>query len=377
MLSFEHKKTIFSSYNELFEKSISNDRVDYVYPGSLQRGKTLATQLHPSGNGYVIGKYMDSDMIFTKGYKVDNQGWIKIKDYSVEELHEIIIDAMKSMSNKDIKAHSYNRPNEIKYIRSFNENVDSQTKSEKVSLELVQSCLYNWLGYGNINASTWFIGIEEGGAEIWRNKTKTLEQSLELRKRYKSQMDFRYVWEELYNIPLESFSGPNVWRYMVAFLLELEGHKPNTEEIKDYIFYSKQFGREDSNHFLCELMPLPKQSKGNIDPYKSIWSTVEDYYKEVGEKRFSLIKDAIIQSTNVGLIVSYDRTLTEKMVNFFSSVIETIDNWKFAHEEYTLFKVTLHNNREIFLLSTPFFGNGRISYEGIRKAVERVRSLRI
>lgn len=58
MLSFEHKKTIFSSFNELIEKSISNNRVDYVYPGSLQRGQTLVTQLHPSGDEYVIGKYI-------------------------------------------------------------------------------------------------------------------------------------------------------------------------------------------------------------------------------------------------------------------------------------------------------------------------------
>lgn len=162
---------------------------------------------------------------------------------------------------------------------------------------------------------------------------------------------------------------------MVAFLLELEGTSPKAEDIKDYIFYSKQFGREDSNHFLCELMPLPKQSKGNIDPYKHIWASVEDYYREVGQKRFSLIKEAIVQNTHVTLLVSYDRTLTEKMLEYFTSVVVEIDNWKFAHEEYCLYKISLPNNREIHLLSTPFFGNGRISYEGIRNSAEHVRSL--
>lgn len=45
-----------------------------------------------------------------------------------------------------------------------------------VSESLVKSCLYNWIGYGNINSPIWFIGIEEGGAEIWREKTQTLEE---------------------------------------------------------------------------------------------------------------------------------------------------------------------------------------------------------
>lgn len=60
MLSFEHKKSIFKSFQELKEKPISNDRLDYVYSASLQRGRTLATQLHRRGNGYVLGKYIDT-----------------------------------------------------------------------------------------------------------------------------------------------------------------------------------------------------------------------------------------------------------------------------------------------------------------------------
>ena len=100
MLSFEHKKSVFKSFQELQEKQISNNRINYVYPSSLQRGKILATQIHPSGNGYVIGKYMDDETIRKKGYLVDSRGWINIKDFTLEELNEIIITAMFSMSGK-------------------------------------------------------------------------------------------------------------------------------------------------------------------------------------------------------------------------------------------------------------------------------------
>ncbi|MED4924519.1 hypothetical protein P9743_10050 [Anoxybacillus geothermalis] len=100
MLSFEHKKAIFRSFKQLQEKPISNNRVNYVYPESLQRGKVLARELSPSGNGYVNGKYMDSEIIKKKGYNVDRRGWINIADFSEEQLREVIEIAMMSMSGK-------------------------------------------------------------------------------------------------------------------------------------------------------------------------------------------------------------------------------------------------------------------------------------
>ena len=162
---------------------------------------------------------------------------------------------------------------------------ESEIAGQGASYErLVRSSLYNWIGYGNVNASVWFLGVEEGGAEIWRHRTKTLEQSLEIRSKFHLQMDFRHVWEDLYNIPLSSWTGPNVWRYIAAFILEFEGRDATVENINDYIFYAKQLGRESSNHFLGEMMPLPKPSKKSIKPYESIWSSVNDYYDEVGPK---------------------------------------------------------------------------------------------
>ena len=51
-------------------------------------------------------------------------------------------------------------------------------------------CLYNFLGYGNLDSPVWFVGVEEGGAEIWRNQTLSLEESLRLRPQYSLSMDF-------------------------------------------------------------------------------------------------------------------------------------------------------------------------------------------
>ncbi len=158
---------------------------------------------------------------------------------------------------------------------------------DKMSFQkLVRSCLYNWLGYGNLNGETWFIGTEEGGAEIWRQKTQTLESSLNHRRHFSLSMDFKTVWEDIYGIPLHSFKGPCVWRYMAAYLLSSDGYELNQERINNYVFVEKKLGSSNSNHFMCELLPLPKRSKNDIQDYQSIWKTIKAYHREVIPRRF-------------------------------------------------------------------------------------------
>lgn len=79
---------------------ISNGRGNFIYPDSKQSGNVLARELHPSGNGYVIGKYMSEKTIKNIGYKVDSRGWISIKNFSEAELVRVINEAMKSMSGR-------------------------------------------------------------------------------------------------------------------------------------------------------------------------------------------------------------------------------------------------------------------------------------
>jgi len=97
MLSFEEKKAIFRSFN-LEEKQISNGRVNFNYPESKQRGQVVGTQLHTSGNGYVVGKYMAHGTIKHNGFQMDSRGWISIKDITKDQLIDVITEAIKSMS---------------------------------------------------------------------------------------------------------------------------------------------------------------------------------------------------------------------------------------------------------------------------------------
>ena len=369
MLNYEQKRSIFRSYSDLIEKTMSHNRLNYEYPKSLQRGKILVTQLNLSGNGYVIGKYMEQETIKSKGYKVDPRGWINIKDFSETELHEVIQLAMMSMN------HHKSMPRKEIRITVKNEERNVTARKEPVPDHLVHSCLHNWLGYGNMNAPIWFIGMEEEGAEIWRFKTKTLVESLKLRSQFELQMDFRYVWEELYGVPLETLKGSNVWRYMAAFLLEYGGVEATSENINEYIYEKKQLGRASSNHFIGGFMPLPKQNKASIEPYQSIWEKVDSYVSEIADHRLQLIKENLMIHQEVKFLISYDTDLTEKLLNCFSEDTKLISSWQLDDELFVLHRVNLTKDRYVYLFATPFFGDGCISYNGIKDCVKRVIKL--
>jgi hypothetical protein len=236
----------------------------------------------------------------------------------------------------------------------------------------IRDCLYNWLGYGNLNGQIWFIGTEEGGAEIWRQSTKTLEDSLHIRSEFKLNMDFRSVWEDLYSIPLEQFRGPCVWRYMAAFLLSMEGIAITSEIINKYIFIDKQLGINDSNHFMCELLPLPKRCKNDISDYKKIWNSISDYHKEVIPRRFTLIQETLTKNQDVKFVISYEHLLTKQILEYFQGNVRILNEWNYKSEQYVQYEINVGDNRQVVFLATPFFGNGRISYEGIKLASQNL-----
>jgi hypothetical protein len=239
-----------------------------------------------------------------------------------------------------------------------------------ISKEIVRSCLYNWLGYGNLNGTVWFIGTEEGGAEIWRQATQTLESSLNHRSRFELSMDFRQVWEEIYDIPLESFRGPCVWRYMAAFLMSLKGETVTTENINSFVFRDKELGSINSDHFMCELLPLPKRRKESIVDYDFVWSSIEKYRNEVMPKRLGLIVNTLETNKGINVIISYENLLTKDFLSYFENkgTVTKQGEFTFKKENYVKYEIQINTKRKVAFLSTPFFGNGCISYEGISRA---------
>lgn len=179
------------------------------------------------------------------------------------------------------------------------------------------------------------------------------------------------MWEDEYGIPLETFRGMTTWHYMACFLLAFREQPVNTDTVRDFVFHSKQLGRLDGDHFLCELLPLPRKSKTSMEGYESAWGSVKDYHAEVLPSRFEMIRDTLVNSPGVRLIVSYNKEFTKLSQNHFPC--RSLDEWGIGQgRSYSIVEMDL-NGKRVLYLSTPFFGQGRTSYESLTEAVDRLK----
>lgn len=91
MLTFEQKLAIFDSYPELERRNVSLGRINYHFEGSRHEKKTVASHLHPNGNGFVYAGLL-------RGYETDNKGLVNIRDYPEAALRELIEASIASLS---------------------------------------------------------------------------------------------------------------------------------------------------------------------------------------------------------------------------------------------------------------------------------------
>ncbi|KRF13419.1 hypothetical protein [Paenibacillus sp. Soil787] len=96
MLSLEEKLAIVESFPELERKNVSLGRINFHYEDSAYDKKTVVYHLHPNGNGFVYAEYI-------KGYATDNKGLINIRDFSADELRDIIEKSILSLTGKTSK----------------------------------------------------------------------------------------------------------------------------------------------------------------------------------------------------------------------------------------------------------------------------------
>ncbi|MGM9920385.1 MAG: hypothetical protein ACI33O_04010 [Bhargavaea sp.] len=91
MLSFQEKEAIIAKFPELTRKEVSMGRVNYHYEESLHEKKIVVRHLHENGNGFVyVGKLPQ--------YEADKKGFINIRDFSSEELEEVLSESVRYLS---------------------------------------------------------------------------------------------------------------------------------------------------------------------------------------------------------------------------------------------------------------------------------------
>ncbi|WP_010175991.1 hypothetical protein [Bacillus coahuilensis] len=94
MLTFEKKLEIIETFPELERKDVSLKRVNFHYNDSSYDHKNVVYHLHPNGNGFVYAGKMT-------GYETNDKGMVNIREFTEEELREIIKHSILSLTAKD------------------------------------------------------------------------------------------------------------------------------------------------------------------------------------------------------------------------------------------------------------------------------------
>lgn len=240
-----------------------------------------------------------------------------------------------------------------------------------VSKSLVQDCLYNWLGYGNPNGKYWFFGFEESEyPRSWFENAETLEDELRLRSEFDLVTDFQHTWEDVFGKPLDSFSRSFTWNYQAAFLLGAEDEPVSSHKTKKFVFQDAKLGRSNGNNLSAELLPLPKSDVNGTGPYSHIWSSSQEYMRDVIPGRIDLITSTLEANQNVEWVVVYGQN--NRTAQLLRSEYENKEkeSWQgLEHSRpFTRYNLFTGGNRTINLIHAPFFGQGRTSYENVADA---------
>jgi hypothetical protein len=149
MLTFEQKLAILDSYPQLERRNVSLGRVNYHFEQSRHEKKTVASHLHPNGNGYVFAGLL-------RGYESDDKGLVNIRDYSESELRELLDASITSLSMyiPEVPAPGKRKKKTATVADSLWVNGDGHTLSLKLEEDL-------WYLYAGLQLEMAFETIEE------------------------------------------------------------------------------------------------------------------------------------------------------------------------------------------------------------------------
>ena len=95
MLTFEEKLAIIASFPELKRHDVSLGRVNFHFEESIMDKKIVVYRLHPNGNGFVYAEQLDAN------YPIDSNGMVNIRDFTEQELREVIKQSIESLSESE------------------------------------------------------------------------------------------------------------------------------------------------------------------------------------------------------------------------------------------------------------------------------------
>jgi hypothetical protein len=118
--------------------------------------------------------------------------------------------------------------------------------------------LFGFMGYGSLDASIWFMGIEEG-----TGGSRHVAANIATRvQHFADVMDLAEA-HDLLQWPLEEQTKfPSAWCWMAKIARALNHHKDWKDQAKAHDYIRKQLGCNSGDTFLTELLPVPRPKVG-------------------------------------------------------------------------------------------------------------------
>jgi hypothetical protein len=173
--------------------------------------------------------------------------------------------------------------------------------------------LLNFIGYGNLDADVWWLGMEEGMA-----RDDSPEANLRARLKFEPVEDLRDACVR--NGLTKHHEGNRVsqatWWPMCEVMLHVSGRQVDRESKRAY--QAERLGRHSGETLLLELMPIPKPDFGSWGYEELIpqFHSRDDYYGQVMPERVAMIR-GLIHKHRPRLVIGYGKAYWEHYQKLF------------------------------------------------------------
>jgi len=172
--------------------------------------------------------------------------------------------------------------------------------------------LFNFIGYGRLEADVWFIGMEEaGGGEDNLRKRLKFRQVEDCAEAHKILGITKHHWGKK--------TIQRTWWGMCYVMLSLEGKETDTESIRNY--QAENLGRFNGSTLLCEMMPIPKHNVGSWGHEELIpqFDSREDYYRVVKPKRIRFLR-YLLREHHPKIVICYGKKYWSDFQELFEGI---------------------------------------------------------
>jgi hypothetical protein len=211
--------------------------------------------------------------------------------------------------------------------------------------------LLNFIGYGNLDAPVWFLGMEEGTGG--HTDLNGIQANIRVRATHFQPIEDLVESHQYfdYDIPSQR-KFTQVWLWMAKLVRGLEGKTDwqHTAKAKEYV--RQRLGRRSGETLLTELMPLPAPGI-NYWPYDTLWKTRNDYLEAILPQRQAMLLE-LVNEHQPRVVFAYGSQYHVHYKQVFAGT-----HWRRLP---TKKRIELGTFGETSVTLMPFFGNGGLSH---------------